>query len=215
MSERRHHTARCGRPRPRPRFPHGERPERAAGEPHRPRRRTCCRRSPRQTNGLTVVRCEESRHSFLKPLADTGADVFLGVAGHRRGAARGDPLGGLPRASDRRSGRRAAAAASSPSGWRSRCRRRARDEHLYRQAHYDPLTALPNRLLFRDRLAQELANAAAGLSRGALLYIDLDHFKRVNDSVGHTAGRPAADHRGAAPALMHQGRRHGRAPGRR
>ena len=64
----------------------------------------------------------------------------------------------------------------------------ARDERLYRQAHYDPLTSLPNRILFRDRLAQEIANATAGLSRGALLYIDLDHFKRVNDSVGHSAG---------------------------
>src|SRR6185437_3000414 len=64
----------------------------------------------------------------------------------------------------------------------------ARVERLYRQAHYDPLTALPNRILFRDRLAQELANSTAGLSRGALLYIDLDHFKRVNDSVGHSAG---------------------------
>ena len=64
----------------------------------------------------------------------------------------------------------------------------ARDERLYRQAHFDPLTALPNRILFRDRLAQEIANATAGLSRGALLYIDLDHFKRVNDSVGHSAG---------------------------
>jgi diguanylate cyclase (GGDEF)-like protein len=64
----------------------------------------------------------------------------------------------------------------------------ARDERLYRQAHYDPLTTLPNRVLFGDRLAQELANSTAGLSRGALLYIDLDHFKRVNDSVGHNAG---------------------------
>jgi diguanylate cyclase (GGDEF)-like protein len=59
---------------------------------------------------------------------------------------------------------------------------------LYRQAHFDPLTSLPNRILFRDRLSQEIANATAGLSRGALLYIDLDHFKRVNDSVGHGAG---------------------------
>ena len=64
----------------------------------------------------------------------------------------------------------------------------ARDERLYRQAHYDPLTQLPNRALFRDRLAQELAAAATGLTRGALMYVDLDHFKRVNDTLGHSAG---------------------------
>jgi diguanylate cyclase (GGDEF)-like protein len=65
---------------------------------------------------------------------------------------------------------------------------RARDERLYRQAHFDSLTSLPNRLLFRDRLSQELASAAAGGQRGAVLYVDLDHFKKVNDSVGHSAG---------------------------
>ena len=64
----------------------------------------------------------------------------------------------------------------------------ARDERLYRQAHYDPLTSLPNRLLFRDRLSQELASSIEARTRGALLYIDLDFFKKVNDSVGHAAG---------------------------
>jgi diguanylate cyclase (GGDEF)-like protein len=64
----------------------------------------------------------------------------------------------------------------------------ARDEELYRQAHFDALTSLPNRLLFRDRLAQELTSAASGPQRGALLYVDLDHFKKVNDSMGHAAG---------------------------
>jgi diguanylate cyclase (GGDEF)-like protein len=65
---------------------------------------------------------------------------------------------------------------------------RARDEQLYRQAHFDSLTSLPNRLLFRDRLSQELASTAGGSQRGAVLYVDLDHFKKVNDSVGHIAG---------------------------
>jgi diguanylate cyclase (GGDEF)-like protein len=65
---------------------------------------------------------------------------------------------------------------------------RARDEQLYRQAHFDSLTSLPNRLLFRDRLSQELASTADGSQRGAVLYVDLDHFKKVNDSVGHIAG---------------------------
>ena len=64
----------------------------------------------------------------------------------------------------------------------------ARDEALYRQAHFDPLTQLPNRSLFQDRLSQELAAASSGLVRGALLFVDLDHFKRINDTLGHEAG---------------------------
>ena len=62
------------------------------------------------------------------------------------------------------------------------------DARLYRQAHFDSLTSLPNRALFRDRLSQALADSADGAACGALLYVDLDHFKRVNDSVGHIAG---------------------------
>jgi diguanylate cyclase (GGDEF)-like protein len=62
------------------------------------------------------------------------------------------------------------------------------DAQLYRQAHFDSLTSLPNRVLFRDRLSQELESAGGGAPCGALLYVDLDHFKRVNDTVGHIAG---------------------------
>jgi diguanylate cyclase (GGDEF)-like protein len=62
------------------------------------------------------------------------------------------------------------------------------DARLYRQAHFDSLTSLPNRVLFRDRLSQELASSGEGAPCGALLYVDLDHFKRVNDTVGHIAG---------------------------
>jgi diguanylate cyclase (GGDEF)-like protein len=62
------------------------------------------------------------------------------------------------------------------------------DAQLYRQAHFDSLTSLPNRVLFRDRLSQELESASGGSPCGALLYVDLDHFKRVNDTVGHIAG---------------------------
>jgi len=64
----------------------------------------------------------------------------------------------------------------------------SRAERLYKQAHYDPLTQLPNRLLFRDQLQSELQHAVQTGGSGALLYIDLDHFKRVNDSFGHEAG---------------------------
>ncbi len=62
------------------------------------------------------------------------------------------------------------------------------DARLYRQAHFDSLTSLPNRVLFRDRLSQELASSGDAAPCGALLYVDLDHFKRVNDTVGRIAG---------------------------
>ena len=63
-----------------------------------------------------------------------------------------------------------------------------RDEQLYQQAHFDSLTGLPNRLLLRDRLIQEIARCQREAGSFALLFIDLDHFKNINDTLGHTAG---------------------------
>ncbi len=63
-----------------------------------------------------------------------------------------------------------------------------RDEQLYNQAHFDPVTGLPNRLLFKDRLAREIVRCQREEGRFALLFIDLDHFKNVNDTFGHTSG---------------------------
>jgi diguanylate cyclase len=63
-----------------------------------------------------------------------------------------------------------------------------RDEKLYQQAHFDPLTGLPNRLLFIDRLATEIARSQREGAAFALLFVDLDHFKIVNDSFGHPVG---------------------------
>ena len=66
---------------------------------------------------------------------------------------------------------------------------RVRDkEKLAYLAHYDQLTALPNRYLFLDRLDQMIKHAKRGGSNFALLYIDLDNYKSINDLLGHATG---------------------------
>lgn len=62
------------------------------------------------------------------------------------------------------------------------------EHELTHLAHHDPLTDLPNRLLFTDRAGQAVASAQAHKRGCALLMIDLDHFKLINDSLGHSVG---------------------------
>ncbi len=56
------------------------------------------------------------------------------------------------------------------------------------QAHHDPLTGLPNRLLFESRLNASLKEAQEDDHQGAVLFLDLDRFKHINDSLGHPVG---------------------------
>lgn len=62
------------------------------------------------------------------------------------------------------------------------------DELIWRQANFDFLTELPNRYMFHDRLEQEIRKAHREGSLLALLFIDLDRFKEVNDTLGHPIG---------------------------
>lgn len=66
--------------------------------------------------------------------------------------------------------------------------KKEKDQLIHWQANYDPLTNLPNRRLFHDRLGQAIKMAHRTKSPVALLFIDLDHFKEINDSLGHEVG---------------------------
>jgi diguanylate cyclase (GGDEF)-like protein len=67
----------------------------------------------------------------------------------------------------------------------------AMTEELRHIAQHDPLTGLPNRALFNDRLNRELARANRQHGRFAMVFIDLDHFKPINDTFGHDVGDQA------------------------
>jgi diguanylate cyclase (GGDEF)-like protein/PAS domain S-box-containing protein len=66
--------------------------------------------------------------------------------------------------------------------------RKQADDLMWRQANYDAVTDLPNRRLFFDRLDQEIRKCRRSTQSLALFFIDLDHFKEVNDTYGHDIG---------------------------
>lgn len=65
---------------------------------------------------------------------------------------------------------------------------KAAEQRIRELAEFDPLTGLPNRRLLQDRIEQMLAVAERESSTAALLFVDIDHFKRINDSLGHRVG---------------------------
>jgi diguanylate cyclase (GGDEF)-like protein/PAS domain S-box-containing protein len=65
---------------------------------------------------------------------------------------------------------------------------KANEERLRTLAHYDTLTGLPNRFLFQDHVELALAQAARSGKQVAIMFLDLDHFKEINDTLGHHAG---------------------------
>jgi diguanylate cyclase (GGDEF)-like protein/PAS domain S-box-containing protein len=66
--------------------------------------------------------------------------------------------------------------------------RKKSENHIHRLAFFDVLTGLPNRRLLMDRIDKLLAGAQAGAGFGAVMFIDLDNFKNINDARGHAIG---------------------------
>ena len=66
--------------------------------------------------------------------------------------------------------------------------RKAAENEVHRLAYFDPLTGLANRTLLTDRLSQAITSARRHGHAGAVLYLDLDRFKNINDSLGHNVG---------------------------
>ena len=67
-------------------------------------------------------------------------------------------------------------------------RRKQSEQEIYQLAFYDPLTGLANRRLLMERLKQAMAASMRNEQQGALLFMDLDHFKTINDTKGHAVG---------------------------
>ena len=72
--------------------------------------------------------------------------------------------------------------------YRDVSQRKETEKQLEYHAYYDSLTGLPNRLLFRDRLVHSLSHAKRNRVGVAVMYLDVDHFKLVNDALGHSFG---------------------------
>ncbi len=73
-------------------------------------------------------------------------------------------------------------------------RRHQDADEIRHRAFYDALTGLPNRRLLIDRLDHALVGAARSAHHGALMFLDLDHFKQLNDALGHSASDELLQH---------------------
>ena len=93
--------------------------------------------------------------------------------------------------------------------------RKRAEEEIEHLAYHDALTGLPNRKCLQDHMELALAQSQRAGSRLAVLFLDLDRFKLVNDTMGHGVGDEVLRQVARAPARLRAGRRHGRTRRRR
>ena len=94
--------------------------------------------------------------------------------------------------------------------------RKRSEARIYELAYFDPLTGLPNRTMLEERIRHAAAPGAQGRRHGALLFVDLDHFKMLNDTKGHHVGDLLlCEIAGPHPVLRARGRHRGAARRRR
>ncbi len=130
---------------------------------------------------------EDDRIALQRACEEAGADGEIFAFEHR--VVRGDgrtrhvqqQVEVVERGADGRSARLAGAVHDIS-------RRKEAEEQIRRLAYYDPLTGLPNRLAFDEHLNKAIAQADRFGRKLAVMFVDLDNFKRVNDTLGHKAG---------------------------
>ncbi|VVE64767.1 putative diguanylate cyclase YfiN [Pandoraea pnomenusa] len=134
------------------------------------------------TFAVANLLAKRMHHDIVKPLralAEVAHAVRRERAFHQRVAA--TPLAELKELGDDFN-----ALLDEFEGWQSHLR--AQNATLAHQANHDPLTGLPNRAYFESRLSQALVDASELGTHVALLYLDSDRFKEINDQLGHDAG---------------------------
>ncbi|CAN5352830.1 hypothetical protein BH11PSE11_BH11PSE11_22250 [soil metagenome] len=145
--------------------------------------------------GILTVVSVGSGMLIIKRMANPIARLRMGTAiigsgklDYRVGTAARDEIGELSREIDKMAGRLKEVTASRDEFERETDERLRAEARMNYLAHHDALTGLPNRVLLEDRIEQAMAHSVRSGKKVALLFLDLDRFKNINDACGHVIG---------------------------